>query len=115
MKFDIVKSFFAVVISALLAFACYEISDYAQVKCFIATASFITIGIPAVLAFGVSAKQARSSLMLKALSSTTFFIEIATNGIFALFNFHTPTYIIINGLILAIFAMIYNSIYRTKM
>lgn len=115
MKIDIVKSFFAVVISALLAFTCYEICSHANYKNFIATASFITIGITAVLTFGVSAKQERSSMMLKALSSTTFFIEIATNVIFALFKFSTPAYIIINGLILVVFALIYSSIYKTKM
>ena len=42
-------------------------------------------------------------------------IEIVSNGVFVFFDFSIPVYIIVNGLILLMFVLIYNSIYRTKM
>ena len=115
MKIDTFRSIIAVVISALLSYAFYELCDYERVQLVITTGSFLTIGITSMFALAVSVEHQRSSVMLKALSSTTFFIEIAMNGIFAFFDFSIPAYIIINGLILVVFALIYNSIYRTKM
>ena len=115
MKLDVVKSLIAVAISALLAYACYEICDYEHVQWVIAAGAFVSIGIPMILAIGVSSKQERSSVMLKTLSWVVILIEMISNGVFVFFDFNTPVYIIVNGLILLIFALIYNSIYRTKM
>ena len=38
-----------------------------------------------------------------------------SNGVFVFFDFSVPVYIIVNGLILLTFFLIYNSIYSTKM
>ena len=115
MKLDIVKSLIAVAISALLAYACYEICDYERLQWVIAVGSFVSIGIPMMLALGVSSQQERSSVMLKTLSWVLLLIEIVSNGVFSFFDFSIPVYVIVNGLILLIFALTYNSIYRTKM
>ena len=115
MKLDVVKSLIAVAISALLAYACYEICDYERLKWVIAAGVFVSIGIPMMLALGVSSKQERSSVMLKTLSWVVILIETISNSVFVFFDFSIPVYIIVNGLILLIFALIYNSIYRTKM
>ena len=115
MKLDIVKSLIAVAISALLAYACYEICDYERLQWVIAVGSFVSIGIPMMLALGVSSQQERSSIMLKTLSWVFLLIEMVSNGIFVFFDFSIPVYVIVNGLILLMFVLIYNSIYRTKM
>ena len=115
MKLDVVKSLIAVAISVLLAYTCYEICNYEHVQRVIAVGSFITIAIPILLALGVSSQSERSSVMLKALSWIFLLIELISNGVFVFFDFSIPIYIIINGLILLMFALIYNSIYRTKM
>ena len=115
MKLDIVKSLIAVAISALLAYACYEICDYERLQWVIAVGSFVSIGMPMVLALGVSSQQERSSVMLKTLSWVFLLIEMVSNGVFVFFDFGIPIYVIVNGLILLIFALTYNSIYRTKM
>ena len=115
MKLDIVKSLIAVAISALLAYACYEICDYENVRWVIAAGALVTIGAPVMLALGVSSQQERSSVMLKTLSWVFLLIEIVSNGIFVFFDFSIPVYIIVNGLILLILVLIYNSIHRTKM
>ena len=115
MKLDAVKSLIAVAISALLAYACYEICNYEHVQWVIAVGAFVSIGIPMMLALGVSSQQERSSVMLKTLSWAFLLIEMVSNGIFVFFDFSVPVYIIVNGLILLTFLLIYNSIYSTKM
>ena len=115
MKLDVVKSLIAIAISALLAYACYEICNYERVQWVIAAGAFVSIGIPSMLALGVSSHQERSSVMLKTLSWVFLLIEIVSNGVFVFFDFSIPVYIIINGLILLMFVLTYNSIYRTKM
>ena len=115
MKLDVVKSLIAVAISALLAYACYEICDYEHVQWVISAGAFVSIGIPMLLALGVSSQQERSSVMLKTLSWVFLLIEMVSNGVFVFFDFSVPVYIIVNGLILLTFLLIYNSIYSTKM
>ena len=115
MKLDVVKSMIAIAISVLLAYACYEICNYEHLQRVITIGAFITIAIPTLLALGISSQQERSSVMLKALSWFFLLIEIISNGAFAFFDFRTPIYIIVNGLTLLTFVLIYNSIYRTKM
>ena len=115
MKVDFVKSLIALVISTLLAYACYEICDYEQVKWVITMGAFVTIGVPMMLALGISSQQDHSSIMFKTLSVCVLFLEITSNGVFLFFDFSIPIYVIINGLILLMFVLVYNSIYRTKM
>lgn len=115
MKIDLVKSVIALGISALLAYACYEICNYEDLKWVIAIGSFITLGVPFMFALGVSSQHERSSVMLKALTGIILMVELVLNGIFVFFDFSIPLYVILNGLILLVFALVYNSIYRTKM
>ena len=115
MKIDIIKCVIAVAIGALLAFACYEICDFERVQWVVTIGALLTLCTPLLFALGVSAKQERSSVMLKALSWTVFTVELLANGIFVFFDFNIPVYVIVNGLMLLLFVLIYNSIYRTKM
>ena len=115
MKVDLVKSLVAVAFSALLAYACYEICDSERVRWVITIGALLTIGVPSLLALGISATLERSSVMLKTLSWLISLVEIVINGIFVFFDFCIPVYVIINGLLLITFVLIYNSIYRAKM
>ena len=87
MKIDFVKSFVAVAISALLAYACYEISDYENVQWVITIGSFLTIAIPFVFAIGVSAKEERIALNLNVLSWMFLVVEFISNACFVFFDF----------------------------
>ena len=115
MKLDVVKSLIAVAIGALLAYACYEICDHEQLQWVIAVGALISISTPMILALGVSSQQERSAVMLKALSWVFLIIGLVSNGVFLFCDFSIPVYIIVTGLILLTFVLIYNSIYRTKM
>ena len=115
MKIDFVKSLIAVCLSLLLAYACYEVCDCHRVRWVITIGAFLTIGIPLVFSLGVFSTQERSSVSLNAVAGVILLVELVINGIFALWGSCIPAYIIINGLILLVFALIYNFIYRTKM
>lgn len=115
MKVNFVNSLIAVAISALLAYVCYEICDYERIQWVITIGAFITIALPALFAIGVSVKEQRGSIMLKTLSYVFFIMELVANGIFVFFDFQVPLYVIINGLLLLIYLLIYNSIYKTHM
>lgn len=115
MKIDIVKTIIAVAISALLAYACYEICKFERVQWIITGGAFLTIVIPCVLSMGVSSKEERGAVMLKTLSSIVLTIEIIANFVFVFFDFSVPVYVIINGLLLLVFALTYNSMYKAHM
>lgn len=115
MKVDILKGIIAVAISALLAYACYEVCDFERLQWFVAVGALLTLGTPLMFALGLSAKQERSSVMLKALSWTIFTVELLANGIFVFFDFSIPVYVIVNGLVLLLFLLVCNSIYRAGM
>lgn len=115
MRIDFVKSIIAIGISTLLAYACYEICDYERLQWVIAIGALLTLSIPALFALGVSSNQERSSVVLKVLSWTILLVEFVSNGIFVFFDFRIPSYVIINGLIILVFMLIYYSIYQARM
>lgn len=103
------------VMSALLAYACYEICDFENRRWVITVGSFMTISIPLLLAIGLFSKDKRSAISLKLLSWVMVFIETVVNFIFVFFEFSTPVYVIVNGIILVLFTLIYHSIYKTHL
>ena len=107
MKVDLLRTIIAIAIGVILAYACYEICNVDDVKWVITIGSFITLTIPLTLAMGICAEKERSLIMLSIVSWITFIVEIITNSCFV--------FIIINGLILLIYLLIYNSIYRAGM
>ena len=113
MKIDSIKTIIAVVISALLAYACYEICKFERVQWIITIGTFLTIGIPCVLSLGVSSKEKRLAVMLKTFSSIILTVEIVVNFVFVFFDFSVPVYVIVNGLLLLVFVLIYNSMYNS--
>lgn len=115
MKIDFIRTIIALCIGALLAYANYVICDYEQVRGVITMGSFVTLSLPLVLAIGISVEHERSSIVLGVLSWVFFAVEAISNGIFVFFDFNLPLYIILNGLLLLVYALIYNTIYRAKM
>ncbi|MBP3353556.1 MAG: hypothetical protein IJ341_00140 [Bacteroidales bacterium] len=115
MKVDLLRTIIAIAIGVILAYACYEICNVDDVKWVITIGSFITLTIPLTLAMGICAEKERSLIMLSIVSWITFIVEIITNSCFVFADFSIPVYIIINGLILLIYLLIYNSIYRAGM
>lgn len=112
MRVNIFKSIIAFALAALLAYGCYCISGYESVRLIVTIGSFVAIGIPLFLALGLESKDERGSVLLRVASWLASTLQIAVNFVFAFFDFSIPFYIILNGLILIIFALIYRGIYK---
>lgn len=112
MKCDILKTIIAVALAALCAYACYSICDYESVRLLLTIGSFVAIGTPLVMALGFTSEDERGSVLLRVTSWVVSIIQIVSNIVFAFFEFSTPWYIILNGVILLIFALIYRGLYK---
>ena len=87
MKIDIVKSIIALALSALLAYACYAICKYDEIRWLLTIVSFVMFGSLSVMTFGLKAKLERTSVVLSVLSGTLLTVAIIMNFVFAFFNF----------------------------
>lgn len=114
MKIDAIRTVIAVAISVLLAYACYEICKFERVQWIITIGAFVTIVIPTIFAMGVTAKESRNALMLVTLSWIMLISEAIINFTFVFSDFSIPTYVIVNGLIICLYALIYSSMYRAQ-
>lgn len=115
MKIDFLKSIIALCFGALLAYAGYEICDYEPLKWVITIGTFVTLALPLFFALGITTEHERSSIVLSVLSWSVAAVELVSNGIFVFCDFSIPFYVIFNGILLLTYALVYNSIYRTKM
>lgn len=114
MKTNIVKSIIAIAFSALLAYACYAICKYDEIRWLLTIASFVMFCVMSVMTFGLKAKSERSSVVLCVLSGTLLTVAIIMNFVFAFFDFSVPVYIILNGIVLLAYLMTYASIFQAK-
>ena len=112
MKIDIVKTIIAIALSALIAYACYSISNYDSLRWIVTIGAFIAIGVPLFLALGATTSNHRGSVLLSVTSWVVALVMIGTNVVFAFCEFSTPAYIITNGIILLIYLLIYRSLYK---
>ena len=114
MKVNALYSVIAATISALLAYGIYSFCR-SENELLMAIGSFLFMGFPLFLAMGVSSPAKRSSANIKVLALVFFLIALAVNILFAcLSHFSTPLYIIINGITVLVFFLIYHSIHSTK-
>ncbi len=114
MKVNTLYSIIAVAIAALIAYGIYSFCR-SENEVILAIGSFLFIGFPLFLEMGVSSPAKRSSANMKVLAVVFFLIALVVNILFAcLSHFSTPLYIIINGITVLVFFLIYHSIYSTK-
>lgn len=115
MKINYVYGVIAVGICALLSYAVYTISKSMD-RDILTLCSFVALIIPLFCAMGLKVEEAeRTNINLKVLATVFFVLTLICNMIFAFcISFSIPLYIILNGLLVLIFVLIYYSIYRAK-
>lgn len=114
MKFDFIKSLIVLLIAALFGYALYSICDYEALRWLLVGVGAGVFAIESLLTFGISLKEERKSMMFNTLSGIVLFATLIMNLIFAFCDFNVPLFVIINGLLLLIYAMSAVSIYRTQ-
>ncbi len=114
MKFDFIKSLIVLFIAALFGYGLYSICEYDALRWLLVGVGAGVFAIEGVLTFGMSLKEERKGMMFNVLSGLVLFATLVMNLIFAFCDFSIPLFVIINGLLLLIYAMSAVSIYRTQ-
>lgn len=115
MKFNVINTVIAVILSALLSYLCFSISSYESVRTLITVGSFLTIGVSLVASLGVKVPDyPRTSVLLKTVSSIFAALIVCDNIVFSFFDFSVPFYVILTGILLVVFLLVYSSVFNAK-
>jgi len=113
MKINFVQTIIAIAVSLLIAYGLYSFHD-SENKTLLSLGSFILLAVTLVITIGVNFEQSRTTTNIRVVSGIFFVLAFISNLIFSFFTFSTPSYIIINGILLLIFVLIIYSIYKAK-
>ena len=96
MKIDFVKTIIAVAIGCLIAYGLYTVCEYDNLRWLLTSIGGGILSLLLVFSIGL------------------FFICGVVNFGFAFFNFSKPLFIIVNGIILLIYALIVQGMYKNQ-
>lgn len=115
MKIDFIKTLIAIAISALLAYLCYFISNFDNVRVLLTITTGVVFAITLVFTLGVTLNgDSRKAIMVKTTSGVFFTGFLALNLCFAFFNFNKPIFVIVNGILLLLYTLVANVIWKAK-
>ncbi len=112
MRIDVVKTVLAIVLSTLLAYAFYSISSYESKRLLLAIVSFVELSVLTVASLGIKLKETRTSWVLMAWTVAVCIVACAMNLVFSFFDFNIPTFVILNGLLVIIYLLVYSCVYK---
>ena len=111
MKIDLVKSIIALVISALISYGFYELCEDETQRIVLLCSTFILI--TSCFTIGCSLRT-NGAIMLTTFSGIFFLIGIIIHAFQALFTFNRTAFLIIDGLLLLVYILTAQSIYKSK-
>lgn len=114
MKIDFVKTIIAVAIGCLIAYGLYTVCEYDNLRWLLTSIGGGILSLLLVFSIGIKPKAERTAVMVSTLSIVLFFICGVVNFGFAFFNFSKPLFIIVNGIILLIYALIVQGMYKNQ-
>ena len=114
MKIDFVKTIIAVAISCLIAYGQYAICKDDELRWMLTIVSGVAMTITLAFTLGIKPKAERTALMFTTMSSIFFVVIAIMNLIFAFVNFNKPIFIILNGVILLVYALIASGMTKVK-
>lgn len=113
MKINIIKSVIAGLIAVLLTWGVCSMCLYDELTLTLGLVTFITLTAGGILAFGVDT-DSRSMVSARIGAGIYFFIALAVNIVFCFIDFSIPVYVILSGVLLCIFLLVYLNIYRAS-
>lgn len=114
MKIDWIKSIIIILLCALVSYGYFAICDVKELRWLLTIVSFITIAVTGIMSAGASLKAERTGVMFKVFSGIACAVFVIVNLIFSFLDFIVPFYIILNGILLLIYALAAVSIGRVK-
>ncbi len=107
MKIDKIKAIIAIAIAMIVTWGFYELSsDNANQSVAITITSFLLLSITGVVAFAAEIEDSRQSMLVKTTSITVFVLSLISCLIFSFFEFNIPFFVVVHGLLLAIYALV---------
>lgn len=114
MKVDFIKTAIAVLFSSLITYAIYSYSYSDEVRWLLTlTSGILLIGL-SIFSIGITMKEWRSAVMFIIVSKIFWCTALVTNVVFAFFNFNSTFYIIVNGIILLTYLLIFTFMYKNQ-
>ena len=113
MKINTVKAIIALCISGLISYGFYSFHKTDN-KLLLSLGSFLFLSLTLTFTLSISFSLSRTTTMIRTVSGIFFAIGFVSNLLFSFFNFSTPIYVIINGIIIMAYALIAYSISRAK-
>lgn len=113
MKTDPVKLIISLVICALISFGLYQLCEVDPQRIWVLCCSFLFLSVTSCFTLGFSLTS-RGSIMLKTLSGIFFLVGILFHLLFALFVFNQTLFLIADGLLLLVYLLVAQSIYKAK-
>ena len=109
MKLNFFKTIIALAISLLIAYGFYSFNN-GENKLILSIGSFVLHAIALINTIGVNYDQSSTTTNVRVVSGIYFFITFFCSLFFLFISFSTPTYVIINGIILLIYTLIFYGI-----
>lgn len=113
MKLNIIPTIISIGISVLIAYGFYNFHNSLN-KDVLTYGSFILSLITLICSLGINFETPRTTINIKTISIIFFVMFLISNFIFSYFDLSAPIYIIVNGILFMIFALIFNSIYKAR-
>lgn len=114
MKINIVPTLIAAAISAFLAYGLYVICKTEGQELLLAIGGFLCLFLSLVTMMGVRFESGRSSANTALIGIIFFLLLLVSHAIFAFVHLSTPTYVIVNGILLLVFISVTYAIAHAK-
>lgn len=114
MKINIFPTILAAAVSALLAYGLYSFCKTSGQEILLAIGGFICLFLALAVGVAVRFEQGRTSTNTAVLGWVFFFLLLASHIVFAFIQFATPSYVIVNGILLLAFLGVTYAVARAK-
>ena len=101
----------AIAISALISFGFYSM-DIEENKLLITIGGFVFFAVTLACTIGIRFETAGVSTNVRVLSSIFFVVGLLSHVVFSFFSSSIPLYVIVNGILILIYALIVNSLIK---
>lgn len=101
----------ALAISALLSFGFYSM-DIDENKLLIALGGFLFFSATLTCVMGIKFETAGVSVNVRVLSAIFFVVGLLSHFVFSFFSSSIPLYVIVNGILILVYALIVNSLIK---
>jgi uncharacterized membrane protein (DUF441 family) len=115
MKMNSLYLIITILISGLLAWGGYALSNDIDRKFYVIVALFVSLCVSSICGLAIQYKEKRSGVMIRTVCWIIFLMALIMDYVFSFFHFNIPLFIICNGLIILITILIVSSIHKTEM